>query len=179
MRNAEVADDGTLFVPLDAGLPIVERRNYILNLMADEPDRMVLTAGQYTEEQLRGATVEPIILAPQVSRPGQRWLAPHFIWALRDELAVKLCGPDADTCPTLEQGGLRVTSSLDYDLQQVAEKWVTAGVILPHDADPEAYARALGVPYEGWMQEAAQPRGQQRRDDRARLPDRRDPGVRR
>ncbi|MEP7159145.1 MAG: transglycosylase domain-containing protein, partial [Chloroflexota bacterium] len=151
VRNAEVAADGTLFVPLDTGLPIVERRNYILNLMADEPDRMVLTGGQYTEEQLRGATVEPIILAPQVSRPGQQWLAPHFIWSLRDELATKLCGPDADTCPALEQGGLRVTSSLDYDLQQVAEKWVTAGVILPHDADPEAYAQTLGVPYENWM----------------------------
>jgi penicillin-binding protein 1A len=151
VRNAEVAADGTLFVPLDTGLPIVERRNFILNQMADEPDRMVLTQGQYTEEQLRGATVEPIILAPQVSRPGQQWLAPHFIWAVRDELAVKLCGPDADTCPALEQGGLRVWSSLDYDLQQVAEKWVTAGVILPHEADPEAYAAEIGVPYENWM----------------------------
>jgi len=151
VRNAEVADDGTLFVPLDTGLPIVTRRNFILDLMAREPDRMVLTAGQYTPDQLRAAMDESIILAPQVARPGQRWLAPHFIWALRDELATKLCGPEADTCPQLEQGGLRVTSSLDWTLQQAAEKWVTAGVLLPHDVDPEAYAAQLGVPYENWM----------------------------
>jgi len=151
VRNAEVAEDGTLFVPLDTGLPIVTRRNFILDLMAREPDRMVLTAGQYTPDQLRAAMDEPIILAPQVARPGQQWLAPHFIWALRDELATKLCGPDADTCPQLEQGGLRITSSLDWNLQQAAEKWVTAGVLLPHDVDPEAYAAQLGVPYENWM----------------------------
>jgi membrane peptidoglycan carboxypeptidase len=112
---------------------------------------MVLTHGEVTPEELLAATKEPIILAPQTGTPGQQWLAPHFIWALRDELAIKLCGPDADTCPQLEQGGLHVISSLDWDLQQVAEKWVTAAVFLPHDADPEAYAAQLGVPFEPWM----------------------------
>ncbi|MEA2677592.1 MAG: hypothetical protein QOJ81_1733, partial [Chloroflexota bacterium] len=155
VRNAEVADDGTLYVPLNESVPIVYRRNEILRTMAADPSRMVLTQGEYTPDELLAATHEPIILAPQVARPGQQWLAPHFIWALRDELAVKLCGPDADTCPQLEQGGLRVTSSLDWDLQQVAEKWVTAAVFLPHDADPEAYAAQLGVPYESWMKKLA------------------------
>jgi membrane peptidoglycan carboxypeptidase len=151
VRNAEVADDGTLYVPLNESVPIVYRRNQILRDMADDPSRMVLTHGQVTPEQLLAATKEPIILAPQTAQPGQQWLAPHFIWALRDELALKLCGPDADTCPQLEQGGLHITSSLDWNLQQVAEKWVTAAVFLPHDADPEAYAEQLGVPYEPWM----------------------------
>ena len=37
------------------------------------------------------------------------------------------------------------------EFQQAAEKWVTASVILPHEADPEAYAAEIGVPYEQWM----------------------------
>jgi penicillin-binding protein 1A len=151
VRNAEVADDGTLYVPLNESVPIVYRRNEILRTMAEDPSRLVLTHGQVTAEQLLAATKESIILAPQTATPGQQWLAPHFIWALRDELALKLCGPDADTCPQLEQGGLHVISSLDWNLQQVAEKWVSAAVFLPHDADPEAYAAQLGVPYEPWM----------------------------
>ncbi|MDL2335234.1 MAG: transglycosylase domain-containing protein, partial [Chloroflexota bacterium] len=151
VRNADVADDWTLYVPLNESVPIVFRRNEILRNMAEDPSRMVLTQGQYTPEQLLAATREPIILAPQTARPGQQWLAPHFVWALRDELAVKLCGPDADTCPQLEQGGLRITSSLDYNLQKIAEKWVTAGVFLPHETDPEAYAAQIGVPFEPWM----------------------------
>lgn len=151
VRNAELDANGTLYVPLDEGLPIVARRNLILEILADDPTRRVLTGDTYTAAQFRAAQNEPIILAPQVARPGQQWLAPHFIWALRDDLATKLCGPDADTCPQLEQGGLRITASLDWELQQVAEKWVTAAVFLPHDADPEAYAEQLGVPFEAWM----------------------------
>jgi membrane peptidoglycan carboxypeptidase len=150
VRNSEAAPDGSLFVPLDTGLPIVERRDYILDLMATEPDRLVLTGDTYSAAEFEAAKSEAITLAPQ-QRQANRWLAPHFIWALRDELAAKLCGPDADTCPTLEQGGLRVYSTLDTNLQQVAEKWITAGVILPHQADPEAYAEQLGVPYEQWI----------------------------
>lgn len=150
VRNAEVATDGTLFVPLDAGLPIVERRNYVLQTLADYPDRRILTTDLYTAEDFLAAMDEPIILAPQ-ERQLNQWLAPHFIWSLRDELAAKLCSPDADTCPALEQGGLRVYSTLDLDLQEVAEKWVTAGVFLAREPDPEAYAAQIGVPYERWM----------------------------
>ena len=153
VRNGEVAEDGTLYVPLDAGLPIVERRNYILELMATEPDRLVLTEDTFSAAELRAAQEEPIVLAPQV-RQQREWLAPHFIWALRDELASRLCS-EAETCPALERGGLRIYSSLDWELQQAAEKWVTAGVLLPHQADPEAYAAELGVPYESWMRRLA------------------------
>ena len=43
VRNAVADANGTLYVPLNAGLPIVERRNYILDLLADDPRRRVLT----------------------------------------------------------------------------------------------------------------------------------------
>ncbi|MEX2548150.1 MAG: transglycosylase domain-containing protein [Chloroflexota bacterium] len=149
VRNAVVADDGTLYVPLNERITIVYRRNRILDQMADDPSRLVLTGDEYSPEELRAAKNEPIILTPQEPELRQ-WLAPHFIWALREELAAKLCA-DAETCPELERGGLRIISTLDAELQQTAEKWVTAAVILPHDDDPEAYAAELGVPYERWM----------------------------
>ena len=44
---------------------------------------------------------EPVVLA----RPGRpRWKAPHFVWAVRDELARAACGEDATTCDELERG---------------------------------------------------------------------------
>ena len=57
-----------------------------------------------------------------------RWMAPHFVWAVRDELATKLCGEDAPTCPELEHGGLRVTTTLDVELQGAP----SAGSSSPH-----------------------------------------------
>ncbi len=104
VRNAVTDEDGTLYVPLDEDIPVVERRNYILELMATEPWRMVLTgAGRdYTPEELRAAKTEPIILSPQVPQQ-QQWLAPHFVWALRDELATRLCA-GAETCPRARAG---------------------------------------------------------------------------
>ena len=61
------------------------------------------------------------------------------MWAVEAELARKLCGPDAPTCDELQQGGLRVTTTLDYGLQQIAEKWVKAAVIAPHAGNPQKY----------------------------------------
>jgi penicillin-binding protein 1A len=153
VRNAVTAPDGSLYVPLDPSIAVVARRDYILDLLASDPARRVLTGNAYTAAQFQAAKQEPITLAPQVQEQNQ-WLAPHFIWALRAELASRLCG-GADTCPALEAGGLRITSSLDLRLQQIAEKWVTAGVFLPHQADPQAYAAQLGVPYEDWMKKLA------------------------
>ncbi len=153
VRNAVTAADGTLYVPLDPNIPIVFRRDYILDQLAKDPSRLVLTGDEYSAADFEAAKNEPIILAPQASQQ-QQWLAPHFIWALRDELAQKLCG-GADTCPALEAGGLHIVSTLDYHMQQIAEKWVTAGVFLPHATDPQAMAALLGVPYESWMKKLA------------------------
>ncbi len=155
VRNAVKAPDGTLYVPLNTGLPVVERRNYILDLLANDPDRRVLTGNQYGAQDFENAKSEPIILAPQDTQQAlQQWLAPHFVWAVRDELAQKLCA-GADTCPELERGGLKITTTLDWNMQQIAEKWVTAGVLLPHASDPQAFAQQIGVPFEPWMKKLA------------------------
>jgi membrane peptidoglycan carboxypeptidase len=140
---------GRLYVPLDPqNIAIVARRNYVLELLANDPTRRVLTGETYSREQFLAAQDEEIVLAPQ--QRAQQWRAPHFVWALRRDLSERLCG-EAETCPILERGGLRIITSLDMTLQEAAEKWVTAGVILPHADDPEAFAEELGVPYEQWM----------------------------
>jgi membrane peptidoglycan carboxypeptidase len=127
--------------------PIVQRRNQILELMAQ--GRTPLSGNQYTPQQLRDAEQEPVILAPQKT---PLWIAPHFVWAVQAELADKLCS-GAPTCDKLEAGGLTITTTLDAKLQAIAEKWVKAAAIVPHAKDPAALARALKIPggYAQWM----------------------------
>ena len=140
--------------------------------MAADPSRLVLTEGEFTPEEILAAQDEPIILSPQDPEIRQ-WIAPHFIWALREELATRLCG-DAETCPELERGGLRIISSLDVEVQQIGREVGRRGACsCPSRRIRAAYAEEIGVPYERWMRQPRGPRGQQRRADRDRLPDRR------
>ena len=151
VRNAVQGPNGQLYVPLDQTIPVVARRDYILDLLASDPSRLVLTGNKYGPQDFENAKNEPIVLAPQdTPQQQQQWLAPHFVWAVRDELAQKLCNGE-DTCPALERGGLKITTTLDWNMQQIAEKWVTAGVLLPHQTDPQAFAAQIGVPFEPWM----------------------------
>jgi penicillin-binding protein 1A len=133
-----------LLVPMDS--PIVQRRNAVLDLMA--AGRTPLTGSQYTAADFAAAKQEPVVIVPQTDKP---WVAPQFVWQVRRELAAKLCGPGVDTCPVLEQGGLTITTTLDYKLQLIAQKWVKAAAILPHQKNPAAYAKQIGVPYQAWM----------------------------
>ncbi|MBI2035371.1 MAG: PBP1A family penicillin-binding protein [Candidatus Liptonbacteria bacterium] len=71
-----------------------------------------------TEEQLEGAKGAEYEFAPQATTIK----APHFIMAVQDYL-VKKYGAE-----TLEKGGLNVITTLDWELQQVAETAVWNGV---------------------------------------------------
>jgi membrane peptidoglycan carboxypeptidase len=133
-----------LVVPPDS--TVVERRNQILRLMA-EGDRTPISGDQYSQQDFLDAIDEPVVLVPQTET---RWKAPHFVWAVRDELATKLCGGD-ETCPELNQGGLRVTTTIDSRLQDIAEKWVRAATWIPFRSDPQAAAEREGLEYEPWM----------------------------
>ena len=137
----------TLVVPADA--KIVIRRNAVLELLA-RGDRTPMSADTYSAADFQAATSEEVVLAGQTI---PRWKAPHFVWAVRDELTTKLCGPDAQTCDVLEQGGLRVTTTIDLDLQAAADKWVKLAARVPHRKDPAAAAKALGFDeYPKWVQ---------------------------
>jgi membrane peptidoglycan carboxypeptidase len=133
-----------LVVPRTA--EIVQRRNHILDLMED--GRTPLSGFEYSHDDYDEARLEPVVLAKQRE---PRWRAPHFVWAVRSELAEQLCGSGVETCPELERGGLRVVTTLDWDLQRTAERWVQAATLLPHSEDPAAYAKRLDLSYQDWM----------------------------
>ena len=133
-----------LVVPADTR--IVQRRNLVLDQMSK--GRTPLTGDQYTAADFAAAKNEPVILAPQKT---VQWKASQFVWQVRRELTARLCEEGAETCPRLERGGLDITTTLDWNMQKIAEKWVKAAVIVPHAKNPSATAKALGVPYEAWM----------------------------
>ena len=127
---------------------VVQRRNQILDLLASG-GRTPMSGDQYTAAQFKAAEDEDVVLSSQTT---QNWIAPHFVWAVRDELTSKLCGPDAETCDAMRRGGMRVTTTLDVGLQKIAEKWVKAAAIVPHAKNPTAAAKALGFKkLEPWM----------------------------
>ena len=127
--------------------PVVQRRNLILGLLAD--GRTPMSGSEFSPSDFIAAKSEEVKLASQTT---PRWVAPHFVWAVRDELAERVCGPETPTCDELDRGGLRVTTTLDVKLQQVAEKWVRAAVLVPHAKDPAAAAKVLGFKkLEPWM----------------------------
>ena len=131
--------------------PIVQRRNQVLDLLAG--GRLNLAAGQYTAADMEAAKDDEVKLAPQ-SAP--IWKAPHFVWAVLDELATQLCGENTPTCPELEAGGLQVRTTLDMKLQTIAEKWVKAAAVVPNtrsNAAAEALVKQLKLPggYAQWM----------------------------
>ena len=131
-----------LVVPDDSA--IVARRNTILDLMKT---RAPLTAGQYTDADFEAAKTEPVILASQAA---DQWLAPHFVWQVRDELGQILCGSSADDCEKIDTGGYRVITTLDYEMQRIVEKWVYAAAIVPNSKKPDSLLKALGVPKSEW-----------------------------
>ena len=117
--------------------------------MAD--DRTPMSKDEYSDAELTADIGKELELARQTA---PRWLAPHFVWAVRDELTVKLCGEDTPSCEELDNGGLRVTTTVDLELQKIAEKWVKGATIVPHRGANrrEAAAKALGFDrYEPWM----------------------------
>ncbi len=139
------AGKSQLVVPQDA--PVVVRRNRILDLMRT---RSVKTpAGQFTDADFAAAMNEAVVLAPPASA---NWLAPHFVWQVRHQLGTILCPATPDVCQLVDTGGYSVITSLDWKLQQKAEKWVKAAAIAPNRTDTAAYLKSIKVPYASWIQ---------------------------
>ena len=106
-RNARTGK-GELVVPADTDHRPAPQR--VLDFLAAGPDADLGT--QYSRRRLPAAKDEEVVLASQAT---PRWVAPHFVWAVRDELTRATVRPDAETCDALERGGLRVTTTLDPD----------------------------------------------------------------
>jgi penicillin-binding protein 1A len=63
VRNAEENEAGQLQVPADSA--IVQRRNLVLRLLADDPTRRVLSGDTYSAQDYRDTMSEPLILRDQ------------------------------------------------------------------------------------------------------------------
>ncbi len=124
---------------------VVIRRNYVLDQMKT---RSPLSGTRHTIAEYEAAKSEPVILAPQL---GVRWLAPHFVWQVRNQLGTILC-PDVpiDQCTDIDTGGYRVTTTLDMTMQRSVEKWLYAAAWVPNHANPTAALKALKIPSKDW-----------------------------
>ncbi len=150
VRNAIAADDGTLYVPLDAGLPVVERRNYILNLLATDPTRRVLTTDTFTSAPVRagqGRADHPRAAgtpAAAMDRAALRLGA-----ARRAGFATVLGGRDLPGAGARRPAGHQL-ARLEHAAgsREMGHRRRRA---CRTTADPEAYAAELGVPYQNWM----------------------------
>ncbi|MBU1349230.1 transglycosylase domain-containing protein [Patescibacteria group bacterium] len=92
---------------------LVTRQHLILNLMADQ--------GYVTKEQAEEVKGVDTLVKLLPKKMGEI-KAPHFVTYVRS-LLVETYGQRI-----VEQGGLRVTTSIDWDMQQIGEEEVLAGV---------------------------------------------------
>jgi membrane peptidoglycan carboxypeptidase len=128
---------------------IYKRRDFVLELMKS---RSPLSGSQHDVNEYEAAKSDPVILAPQV---GVHWLAPHFVWQVRSELAEILC-PDVtvDQCNDIDTGGYRVTTTLDWRMQVTVEKWLYAAARAPNLPNTLSQLKRLKIPSKdwGWLQ---------------------------
>ena len=138
-----------------------------------------MSGDQYTAAQFQAAKQEPVVLS---ARRRQSWIAPHFVWAVRDELTSKLCGPDATPAtpgagrPAGHHDARRRTAE---DRREVGQAAAARSCRTDRTRRPAA-AKALGLQVvPAWMREPREQGCPQRRARRARLPDRRTGRLRR
>ncbi len=128
---------------------VVIRRNYVLDQMKT---RSPLSGTKHTVDEYEAAKSEPVVLAPQL---GVHWLAPHFVWQVRQQLGGILC-PDlpVDDCVDIDTGGYQVTTTLDWTMQSTTEKWLYAAARVPNLSGVQAKLKALKIPSKdwGWLQ---------------------------
>jgi penicillin-binding protein 1B len=110
-----------------------ERRNLVLDTMVE--------TGAITKEQAEEAKEEPLHLTPGSVDASE---APYFVDLVRDELVQRLGDRD------FNGEGLRIYTSLDPDLQQIATRAVDTTVpIIDAQVDRlHARAKKLGQPYD-------------------------------
>ena len=179
VKNADQQTDakGNPILVVPNNTPIVQRRNQVLEAMRKY---RVLTAldkpGAITDAQITAAEKEPVILAGQTT---PNWRAPHFVWQVRKQLGEYLCPQDPDNCARIDTGGYKIITTLDWNMQKIAEKWVQAAVLAPNAKSTSAELKRLKVPDRGVDPEPARQEHPQRRAGRGRLPDRQHPGLRR
>jgi membrane peptidoglycan carboxypeptidase len=138
----EVCKETQLQVP--ATSEIVQRRNYILDLMKT---RSPLSGSRHTDEEYEAAKEEVVVLKP---RAAATWRAAHFVWQVREALASIVCPDTPDECEEVDTGGFRVTTTLDWSMQKIAERWTYAAARAPQSSNARAILRQQKIPSRDW-----------------------------
>ncbi|OGY92679.1 MAG: hypothetical protein A3H70_04955, partial [Candidatus Komeilibacteria bacterium RIFCSPLOWO2_02_FULL_48_11] len=86
---------------------LLSRKDYVIGLLEQD--------GKITEDQAKEARSAELVFAERTNT----LLAPHFVIDVREQLA-KEYGQK-----TMEEGGLKVITTIDYDLQQAAEEAIS------------------------------------------------------
>jgi membrane peptidoglycan carboxypeptidase len=123
---------------------IVIRRNYILDLMKT---RSPLSGSRHLPSEYDNAKLEAVVIKPQVSAS---WRAPHFVWQVREALAEIVCPDNPSDCEEVDTGGYRVTTTLDWDMQKIAEKWTYVAARAPQSSNPRKILAAKKIPKGEW-----------------------------
>lgn len=117
----------TYFSPYGSNFEaLVDRQQFVLRMMRDEG---YLTEEQYNEQKEKELVIQPF---------ARNIKAPHFVFYVREQLAEQF-GEEV-----LEQGGLRIQTTLDWELQQIAERAVREE-LEPSRARYDAQNAALGA----------------------------------
>ena len=132
-RYAVRDDEGRLVVPPDA--PPVVRRDWILDGLGEGARWTKLT-----QTELAAARAEPVVLAGEQALT---YKAAHFTWQVRRQLDTIL-----GSAEKVETGGYKVITTLDMKAQGLAEKWLTAGAIVPNVSRKkgDALMKSLKIP---------------------------------
>jgi membrane peptidoglycan carboxypeptidase len=131
-----------LEIPVTA--EIVRRRNHVLELMKTNSP---LSGSQHSAAEYEAAKREPVVITRQVSAT---WKAPHFVWQVRKELARILCPDTPNDCDKVDTGGYRVTTTLDWDRQQIVERYVYAAARVPHAKNVNSVLESRNIPRKDW-----------------------------
>ena len=141
-ESDEVCQKSELQVPLTS--EIVQRRNYILDLMRT---RSPLSGSRHTNDEYDAAKAELVVIKPQASA---NWRAAQFVWQVREGLTTILCPDDPTDCEEVDTGGYRVTTTLDWSMQKIAEKWTYVAARAPHSSNPRKILRQNKIPSNEW-----------------------------
>jgi membrane peptidoglycan carboxypeptidase len=127
-----------LVVPPDS--EIVQRRNHVLDLMKT---RSPLTGNKHTPAEYEAAKEEPVELRQQISA---QWKAPQFVWQVRRELGSMMCPDSPNDCPEVDTAGYHVITTVNLDMQKIAEKWAYVAARAPNSKDPQAILTGRKIP---------------------------------
>ncbi|MDH5243826.1 MAG: penicillin-binding protein, partial [Chloroflexota bacterium] len=141
-EDAPECDKVELQIPVTS--EVLQRRNYILDLMKT---RSSLSGDRHTEAEYEAAKDELAIIKEPVAIT---WRAAHFVWQVRAELSQVLCPDTPDDCDEVDTGGYRVTTTLDWDMQKIAERYVYAAARAPQAKDTRAVLKARKIPESQW-----------------------------